>query len=151
VRLVRTNGRLDAGIERHPGDVAVVIVVAQQRWRALLEKALERLPRREPRRFTEQSVPLREFSLIFERVRHRDELAVRATADGREESACARMLGRGETLHPGFDLFLGSTRRIEVGLWRLGRRALNERLVVVESRPRSLVDREVMQPRTSAR
>src|SRR5678815_5911506 len=107
-----------------------------------LEKALERRLRRERRCFAEQSVHLCELALIFERVRHRDELAVRATADRREESGCARMLGRRETLHPGFDLFLGGTSRIEVRLWRLGRRALNERLVVVESRPRSLVDHE---------
>ena len=37
VGLVRTDGRLDAGVEAHPGDVAVVVVVAEQRGRALLE------------------------------------------------------------------------------------------------------------------
>ena len=42
VDLVRTDRRFDRALQFHPGDVAVVVVVRQERVRALGEKRLQR-------------------------------------------------------------------------------------------------------------
>ena len=96
-------------------------------------------------------VDARELALILERVRHGDERAVGAATDGREESGGARPLGGGQALDPRLDLFLRRASGIEVRLRRLRRHAGDERLVVIEPRPRPLVDQEVVQPRPSER
>ena len=54
VGLVRPDRRLDAGVEPHPGDVAVVVVVAEERGGALFEKALQGRLGGERRRLSEQ-------------------------------------------------------------------------------------------------
>ena len=55
----------------------------------------------------------------------------------------------GQRLDPRLDLRLRRAGGIEVGLRRLRRRARHERLVLVEARPRPLVDQEVVQPRAA--
>jgi hypothetical protein len=88
-----------------------------------------------------------ELALVFEAVGHGDERAVGPAADRREEAARRRLLGRGQRLHPGLDLVFGRARGIEVARLRLGGHAGHERRVVVEARPRALVDQEVVQAR----
>ena len=63
----------------------------------------------------------------------------------------SRPLGAGQALQPRLDLVLRRTGGIEVGLRRLRRHAGDERLVVIEPRPGSLVDQEVVQPRAAER
>jgi hypothetical protein len=85
VHLVRPYGRLDAGVELHPRDVAVVVVIADERRRALLEECLERRLSRERRRIAKQRRHLRKLPLVLEAVRHRGQRAVWRAANRREE------------------------------------------------------------------
>ena len=55
------------------------------------------------------------------------------------------LFGCGKRRDPFFDFFFRRVIRIEAGVLRFCRRAENERLVFIESRPRSFVDDEVMQ------
>ena len=65
VDLVRADGRLDRRVELHPGDVARVVVVRDERVGAGCEEMLERRLRRELRRFTQQRSRKRQLALIF--------------------------------------------------------------------------------------
>src|SRR5262249_46872228 len=85
VHLVGADGRLDAGVELHPGDVAVVVIVGQERLRPFLEKRLERRLARERRRLTEQSRGVRELALIFKAVGNGDQLPFRVATNRRIE------------------------------------------------------------------
>ena len=75
--------------------------------------------------------------------------AVAGAADHREEAGGSRAFGLGQRLDPAFELRLRRALRIVVGARRLRRRAGDERLVVIEPRPRPLVDQEVVQPRAA--
>src|SRR5688572_32949487 len=86
VDLVRADRGLDRGVELHPGDVALVVVVGEERLRARLEVALQRRLRGRGGGFAQQARSLLELALVFDAVRDRGELAVRAAADRREEA-----------------------------------------------------------------
>ena len=145
VDLVRSDGRLDRALELHPRDVAVVVIVGQKRLRALREKRLQGRLGRQVGGLTQQCGRVRQLVLILEAVRDEGELTVRRAPDDREEAGRPSTLRFGKRLDPLLDLRLGRADRIEIRALRLGRRAGNERLVVVEARPRSFVDQEVVQ------
>jgi hypothetical protein len=151
VDLVRSDGRFERALELHPRDVAVVVVVGQKRLGAPGEKRLQGRLRRQVGRFTEQLRRVRQLVLILEAVGDDRELAVRRAPNDGEESGRAGALGLRQRLDPLLDLLLGRTDRIEIRAGRLGRRARHERLIVIEPRPRSLVDQEVVQPVAAGR
>ena len=62
-----------------------------------------------------------------------------------------RLLGAAQRVDPLLDFRLGRAFRIEVGRRQFLRRAGNEHGVVIEPRPRSLVDQEFVQPRLADR
>ena len=97
VDLVRPDGRLDARVEFHPGDVGFVVVVAQERSGPRLEKPLQRGLRRQRRGLAQQSRCLPQFALVLEAVRHqlkRRRAAGRSAPDRREEAPRLGLLGR---------------------------------------------------------
>ena len=75
--------------------------------------------------------------------------AVGPAADGGEEAAGGGLLRLRQRLDPGLDLVLGRARGVEVGRLRLGRHAGDEGRIVVEPRPRPLVDQEVVEARAA--
>jgi hypothetical protein len=88
---------------------------------------------------------VREFSLVLEAIRHQDELALGPATNRGEEAGRAATFRIRQRLHPRLDFRFRCAGRIEVCLFRLLRRARNKRLVVIEARPRSLVDQEVVE------
>ena len=92
VDLVRPDGRLDGALQLHPRDVAVVVVVRQERLGTLGEERLQRRLGRELRRLAQQSGRLSELVLIFDAVRNERELAVGRAADDGEEPGGAGAL-----------------------------------------------------------
>ena len=151
VDLVRADGRLDRGVELHPLDVAVVVVVRQERGRASQQVGLQRGLRGELRGRVQVTRGHRQFALVLDVVGHGDQLAGSAAPDRREEAG-GRLARAGGAAWPAtFDLRLRGVRGIVVGRRGLGRRAGHERLVVIEPRPRPLVDEEVAEPRPAER
>ena len=150
VHLVGSDRRLDGALQLHPGDVAVVVVVRQERIGALGEKRLQRRlgrERRRPRagarrrasarsdtrRCTGPSVkpPLGPRRITVKKPSRALAPPPAATAIHRSSSALRRAFG------------------IEIGAVWLRRRAGDKRLVVIEARPRPFVDQEVVQARAA--
>ena len=94
----------------------------------------------------QQGRHLRELALIFEIVRHDREAAVGPAPDEREEAGGTRTLRIGQRLDPALEIGFGRGGGIEIRAFRFWRSAWNEPLIVIEPRPRSFVDQEVVQP-----
>ena len=77
VHLVGPDRRLDRALQLHPGDVAVVVVVRQERVGALGEERLERRLGRERRGLAQQRRRLRQLVLVLHAVGHDGERPVR--------------------------------------------------------------------------
>ena len=144
VHFVRTDGRLDRGIELHPGDVARVVVVRHERVGARGQELLEGRLGRGVRGLPKVRRGVRELPLVFDRIRNRRE-TLGPLSDRGEEPGGGRLRVAAEAVQPLLDLILGRSGRIEVGGFGFDGHARNERLVVIESRPRTFVDQEVME------
>ena len=94
---------------------------------------------------------LGELALVLEAVGHGLELAGRIAADRREEAGRRGALGAAEPAEPGLDVRLGRAGRVEIGGLGLYRRAGDEDGVVVEPRPGTAIDQEVIEARAAER
>ena len=126
VDLVGPEGRLDAGVELHPGHVRVVVVVREEGLRAPGQERLQGGLRGQRGRLAQEVRRPRQLALVLEAVGHGRERAVRPAADGGEEPARGGLIRLPQRLHPGLDLVLGRARGIEVGRLRLGGHAGHE-------------------------
>ena len=149
VDLVGADGRLDVAFQLHPRDVAVVVVVGEERIGPGCQEPFERRLRRETRGLPEKRRNLRQLVLILDTVGNEHEAAGRRAADNGEEPGCAAPLGVGQRLDPLLEIGLGGVRRIEVGAERLRRCAGNEGLVGIEARPGPFVEQKVVQARAA--
>jgi len=72
-------------------------------------------------------------------------------ADDRKETGCVAACPIGESLQPSFHFCPGGIQRIEIGTVGFRRHAGDKRHIMIQTRPRSLVDQKIMQARTSQR
>ena len=145
VDLVGTDGRLDAGVELHPRDVARVVVVGQERRRPRLEIMAQSRLLCERGCLAQEARCPRQLALVFDAVGDHREAPVQAAPDRREESPGARGVRGREGLHPDLDFGLRRVTRKESARSRLFTDTAQERAITVQTQPGSLVQPERMQ------
>ena len=151
VNLVGPDRRLDRALQFHPGNVARVIIVAQESVSARGEEFLQGRLGRGRGGFAQEDGGASQLALVFDVVGNEDELPVRLPTDNREETFGALLFGRGQRFDPCFDFGLGCVERVKVGAFRFRRRAQHKWLIVIEPRPGAFVDEEIMKSRAAFR
>ena len=145
VGLVGPDRGLERGVLLHPGDVARVVVVRQERRGARLEEGPQRLLGRRGRSLAQELGRPCELALVLDAVGHGHEPALRRATYRGEEGGRGGALRLGKRLHPGLDLGLRGAGGIEVGRLRLRLYPGKEGGLRVELGPRPPVDEEGVQ------
>ena len=146
VDLVGSDRRLDCAFQFHPGEVARVIIVAQEGVSPCGEEFLQGRLGRGRGGFAQEGGGAGQLAFVFDAVGNEREFPVGLPADYGEEAFRALLFGRGQRFDPRFDLGLGRVGRVKVGALWFGRRAENERLIVIEPRPGAFVDQKIVEP-----
>ena len=123
VDLVRPDGRLDRALQFHPGDIARVIIVAQESVSAGGEEFLQGWLARRRGGFAQERGGASQLAFVFDVVGNEGELLVSLPTDHGEETFGAFLFGGGQRFDPRFDLGLGCVERVKAGAFRFRRRA----------------------------
>ena len=121
-----------APVQFHPGDIALVIIVGQERFRAGGEKALERWLACSRGCFAQERGGANQLALVFDVVGDEGELFISLAPDHGEETLGGFLFGGGERFDPRFNLGLGRVERVKARALRFRRRAEDEGRVVIE-------------------
>ena len=140
-----------APLQFHPGDIARVIIVAQESVSARGEEFLQGRLGRGRGGFAQERGGASQLAFVFDVVGNEGELSIRLPTDNGEETFGAFLFGGGQRFDPRFDLGLGRVERVKAGAFRFRRRAQHKWLIVIEPRPGALVDQEIMKSRAAFR
>ena len=152
VGFIRPDGDVDGRIQVHPRKIAFVIVVRKERGAARQQKLLQCCVAGESSRLLHQSGGFGQIVFVLLAVGNCFQPPGGIAAYHGEEALGSLAVRLGKRFHPTLEFLAGHVFRIEVRAGQfLGWDVREKRCVIVDVRPGSLVDPEIMQPSLTER